>query len=159
MDNFSRMIQLADEFFETKNDSSQLSITEEVMKQLRSIHPATMGEKQNDDGPIAWTIVIPTTRNVKELFLSGSINEEELLKQTLTETTFTSIYLCSALTLPEFRGKGIVKELVCNSIRAIQKEHHIKDLYVWSFSIEGKFLAEAISRTVSLPLFEKKSSH
>ena len=77
------MIQLADEFFETKNDPTQLDITEDVMEQLHSIHPSTMGEIANDDGPIAWSIVIPATRDVKDLFLNRKIGEAELMSMTL----------------------------------------------------------------------------
>jgi hypothetical protein len=173
MDNITRMIQLADEFFETKNDPSQLTITEEVMEQLHSIHPATMGEIANEQGPIAWTIVIPTTRSIRERFLSGQIGEAELLSLTRAEiepfaenyerdrhlegdghVKFTSIYLCSALVLPEFRGKGYAKKLVCNSIRSIQKDHPIEELFVWAFSKEGKELAKKVASLTNLLLFE-----
>ncbi|MFA6455863.1 MAG: hypothetical protein WCW40_03495 [Bacteroidota bacterium] len=158
--NFERMIQLAEEFFATKNDPSQLTITEEVMEQLRSIHPATMGEVANEQGPIAWTIVIPTTRRIQEQFLNGEIGESELLELTLRTRErylkYTSIYLCSALTLPEFRAKGLAKKLVCDSIREIQKEHPIDGLFVWAFSEEGKKLARNVSVLTTLPLFEYK---
>lgn len=162
-----RMIQLADEFFETKNDPSQLDITEAVMKQLRSIHPSTMGERANEEGPVAWTIVIPTTRSTREKFVKGEIGEGEMLSMTLSEHErhlqgdadaahtgqFTSLYLCSALVLPEFRGKGIAKNLTLESIRAIRTEHPIDELFVWAFSREGNALAERIAAVVKLPLF------
>ncbi|MFZ4619968.1 MAG: GNAT family N-acetyltransferase [Bacteroidota bacterium] len=160
-----RMIQLADEFFETKNDPSQLDISEEVMEQLRSIHPATMGEISNDEGPIAWTIVIPTERSTRERFMNGEIGEKELLSTTLDEhdrhlegdghVKFTAVYLCSALVLPEFRGKGLAKKLVLDSIRAIQNDHPIDELYVWAFSGEGNALAEKIALELQLPLFRR----
>lgn len=188
MDNFKRMIRLADEFFETKNDPSQITITEEVMEQLRSIHPSTMGEIANEQGPLAWTIVIPTTRAIRDQFMKGQIGEAELLKRTLAkiesvadnkrfssdlpsshtsvpaqndpvgivneDTQFTSIYLCSALVLPEFRGKGLAKKLVCDSIRAIQKNLPVEELFVWAFSMEGKELARNIALSTKLTLFE-----
>jgi GNAT superfamily N-acetyltransferase len=162
-DNLNRMIRLADEFFETKNDPSQLTITEEVMEQLRSIHPATMGETANDDGPVAWTIVIPVTRRSKELFLTDKIGETELVNRTLEEMTidrhvvFSSVYLCSVLVLPEFRGKGLAKELLIGSISAIRKDHPIEDLFVWSFSAEGNGLAKNIAAAMDLPLLERNT--
>ncbi len=159
-----RMIQLADEFFETKNDHSQLDISEEVMEQLRSIHSATMGEISNEDGPFAWTIVIPTTRSIREKFMSGEIGEKELLSATLelcesepfaSSERFTAVYLCSVLVLPEFRSKGFAKKLVMDSIRAIQKDHPVEELYVWAFSGEGNALAEKIALELHLPLFRR----
>ncbi len=155
MDNLTRMIHLADEFFATKNDPSQLTITEEVMEQLRSIHPATMGEITYGEGPVAWTIVIPTTRAIREQFVNGAIGETELMNRTCAEKKFTSIYLCSALVLPEFRGKGLAKKLVSNSIRSIQMDHPIEELFVWAFSGEGKELAKSVASSVGLPLFER----
>ena len=149
------MIRLADEFFETKNDPSQLSITEEVMNQLRSIHPATMGEKAIDNGPIAWTIVIPTTHEICADFVNGMIGEEELMQRTLAQKVYTSLYLCSALVLPEFRGNGLAKELVMDSLRSIRTHHAITELFVWSFSIEGSGLAKSIAASAGLPLIER----
>ncbi len=188
MDNFQRMIRLADEFFETKNDPSQITITEEVMEQHRSIHPATMGEIADEQGPLAWTIVIPTTRAIRNQFMKGQIGEAELLKLTLANiqsaadnkrfssdlssshtagpaqnepnrivneySQFTSVYLCSALVLPEFRGKGLAKKIVCDSIRAIQKDLPVEELFVWAFSMEGKELARNIALSTKLTLFE-----
>lgn len=164
-DNLTRMIRLADEFFETKNDPSQLSITEEVMEQLRSIHPATMGEIANDDGPIAWTIILPTISTLRDHFVNGTIGENELLKLTMEERDrnvhsrglYTSIYLCSVLVLPEFRGKGLATELIFKSITSIRNDHPIGDLFVWAFSAEGKRLAANIAASMQLPLFERSS--
>lgn len=167
MDNLTRMITLADEFFGTTNDPAQLTITEEVMEQLAAIHPAAMGERTNEQGPVAWTIVIPTTRGIRDRFLRGEIGETELMTRTLENADrhrqenrqihYTSIYLCSALVLPEFRGNGLAKELVCNSIRAIRQDHPIEDLFVWSFSTEGNGLATSVARETGLPLRERNS--
>ena len=171
MDNLMRMIQLADGFFETKNDPTQLDINEEVMEQLRAVHPATMGEISNDDGPVAWSIVIPTSRSVREKFVKGEIGERELMSMTMADRTIgpfaqsersaehvklTSLYLCSALVLPEFRGKGLAKKLVLDSIHAIQKDHPIEELFVWAFSGEGNMLAERIAGELDLPLYRKQ---
>jgi GNAT superfamily N-acetyltransferase len=122
-----------------------------------------MGENVNDDGPVAWTIVIPVTRRTKELFLNSEIGETELVTLTLEEMTrdrhviFSSIYLCSVLVLPEFRGKGIAKELLGKSITAIRKDHPIEELFVWAFSGEGNGLAKNIAAAMKLPLFERRS--
>lgn len=177
MDNLTRIIQLADEFFETKNDPSQLTITEKVMEQLRSIHPATMGEFTYGKGPVAWTIIFPTTRAIREEFVNGAIGETELMKLTLDQCNsdrpdrqlqvdgqvevdghvrFSSLYLCSALVEPEFRGEGLSKKLVCDSIQLIQKDHPIDELFVWTFSGEGKHLAKSVASSAGLPLFERK---
>lgn len=149
------MLQLAEEFFEVKNDPEQLSIDENVLKLLHDIHPATTGEKSTEEGPVAWTIVIPTTYEVMNKFLRGELNERELFEHTLNDAAFEAVYLCSALVLPEYRGKGFAKELACNSIKAIRNDHPIKQLYYWEFSGEGTKLAEAVAKEVGLPLLKR----
>jgi hypothetical protein len=155
MDNFSRMIQLATEFFDTKNDSSQLSIDESVMERLHTIHPASMGEITDSNGPIAWTIVIPTTQFVMDRFIAKKINERQLMDETLQVKIFEAVYLCSALVLPEYRGRGLAKELLCNSITSVQYKHHIRNLFYWAFSTEGDSLALATAKELRLPLYKR----
>lgn len=156
MSNLERMIQLADDFFSAKNDPNQISVTPEVMERLRQLHPATMGEHSDGDGPVAWVLVIPTTKEIMERFLAEEINEQELLDLTPVGGTYEAIYLCSALVLPEFRGAGIAKGLLCNAISAIRKEHPITALFYWAFSVEGEKLAEAASHESGIPLYKRK---
>jgi predicted GNAT family acetyltransferase len=157
VDNFERMIQLANEFFQMKDDPSQISVDEAVVQHLKAIHPRTMSERRDEHGPHAWILLIPTTRAVMNDFLKGTINERELLEKTNPGLKYEAIYLCSALVLPEMRGKGYAKELTIEAIKAIRKDHPITDLYVWSFSEEGDALASLIARLCDLPLHKKES--
>ena len=154
--NLQRMIQLADEFFETKNDPEQISIDRETMLRLKEIHPSTMEEKTTSDGPVAWILVIPTTNAVMRKFLAKKINERGLLDGTSTGGTYEAVYLCSALVLPEFRRRGLAKRLAVKAIRTIRKKHPIKHLFCWAFSDEGKGLAKSIAAEVKLPLHGRK---
>src|SRR3972149_5058917 len=98
-ENLDRMIKLAVEFFETKNDPEQISINRKTIKRLKRIHPASMMEKRNKKGPVAWMLVIPTTRDLMKKFISKKINEQELLMKTPVRTKYNALYLCSALVL------------------------------------------------------------
>jgi hypothetical protein len=151
-DNLNRMIALAEEFFDVKNDPDQISVDEETRAQLLAIHPNTMTEVRNDDGPIVWILVIPTTTDVMEQFLARDINEQQLLQKTSPGGRYEAVYLCSALVLPEHRGKGMAKRAAVQAVREIQKQHSIKDLFAWTFSSEGERLAVAIATEVGLPL-------
>ena len=146
------MIQLVDEFFGTRRDPRQISVNEETMATLKQIHPSTMSEKANKNGPIAWVMVIPTTREVMNRFIKKNITEGELLAETVPGQQYEALYLCSALVLPEYRGKGYAKRLVGKAIRSIRKNHPIKYLYVWAFSNEGKRLASYVAKEFGLPL-------
>lgn len=153
--NLERMIQLAEEFFATKNDPTQISVTEEVMVRLRRIHPATMSEQNEGNGPVAWILLIPTTQDLMEQFIAKQINEQELLVKTPLEGPYEAVYLCSALVLSECRGKGLAKELTSRAVKSIRAEHPIKSLFYWAFSPEGAKLASTVASDCGLPLFQR----
>jgi hypothetical protein len=155
--NFTRMMQLIDKVFATRKDPDQLQVTQRQLKKLEQIHPACLSEKSDENGPLIWVLVIPTTKKVMDDFIAGSISENTLLERTNPGDTFESIYLCSATTLPEARGKGETKKLCLNAISDIAKEYPIKYLFVWPFTEEGDSLAESISKECKLQLIKKKS--
>ena len=146
-----------DEFFEAKNDPDQISVTEEVMSRLGKIHPSTLSEKKDENGPIAWILVLPTTQRLMEDFVAEQISERELLEKTPIGASYDSVYLCSALVLPEHRGKGLARGLAADAVRSIQRDHPIRYLFCWPFSTEGKKLANSIARELDLPLRQRSS--
>ncbi len=157
-ENLARMIRLADEVFGMKQDPAQISVNTKVMTRLRKIHPSAMTEKRTKNGPIAWILVFPTTKDLMKQFITKKINEQELLKRTSLRAEYDAVYLCSALVLPEYRRKGLAKRLMCKAIKSIQKQHLIKFLFYWAFSAEGKKLALSVAKELSLPLFKRIES-
>jgi ribosomal protein S18 acetylase RimI-like enzyme len=156
-DNFGRMIRLAEEFFDMKNDPGQLSVDEESMARLRAIHPDTMSEEKDENGPIAWVLVIPTMHALMEVFIRGEINDRELLERTLPGGVYDALYLCSALVLPEQRGKGLARRLTSRAISSISTDHPLRSLFYWSFSGAGDTLAASVAREFDLPLYVRKA--
>ena len=153
--NFERMLQFADDVFAVKNDPDQLDVNQDVLDQLRRIHPATVSEFDDGHGPVAWVLLIPTTLGLMDQFLSHSISEKELYEQTPLDASYEAIYLCSAMVLEEYRRKGIARQLTLKAIDSIRKDHPIKNLFVWSFTIEGDMTADTISQITSLPLLKR----
>ena len=149
------MIQLAEETFDTRNDPAQISITQESAIRLRNIHPSTLTEKKDRNGPIAWVAVIPTTHEIMGKFITKKINEQELMGLTPPRGKYDALYLCSALVLPEHRRKGLAKRLMIKAIRSICRQHPIKHLFYWAFSAEGKGLAATVAREMKLPLHRR----
>ena len=150
--NFERMIQLAEDVFDARSDANQLSFDEEVIERLKRLHPSTVSEFNDGNGPVVWILVIPTTIDLMNKFINKNITEQQLLDLTPPDTAYEAIYLCSAMVLPEFRNKGIAKRLSLEAIENIKAQHPIKTLFVWSFTKEGNSLAEYIARVNSLPL-------
>ncbi len=56
-ENLERMIDLADEFFEMKNDPLQISVDEKTRMRLKGIHSSTMTESREKMGlsPGFWS--------------------------------------------------------------------------------------------------------
>jgi hypothetical protein len=162
-ENLARMIQLADEVFGMRQDPTQISVDRKVIERLHKIHPSTLTEKRTKKGPVAWILIFPTTNELMQQFIKNQINEKELLKKTPLHIKYETIYLCSALVLPEYRRKGIAKRLMCRAVKSIQKQHPIISLFCWGFSKEGKKLARAVAKELSLPLYnraaDKRHSH
>ncbi len=153
LSHFERMIQLADEVFASKNDPSQLDVNQEVLQRLQRIHPATVSEYDDGNGPVAWVLLIPTTTDLMNRFLNKEISEKELFELTPLDTPYEALYLCSAMVLAEFRRKGIAKQLALSAIENIRKDHPVKAMFVWAFSPEGDLGSEVVARLTALPLF------
>lgn len=148
-------MQLADDVFSYRTDPDQINVTDKERKKLEQIHPSTLSEYNEGDGPIAWILAIPTTAEVMNRFVNNTISERELLEQTNPGDKYTAIYLCSALVLEECRHKGIAKKLSLDAIAAMNKENTIQALYVWPFTDGGDKLSEAIAREAGLPLLKR----
>jgi GNAT superfamily N-acetyltransferase len=154
--NFERLIKLADEVFAVKSDPSQLDVNQDVLERLHQLHPATVSEYNDGNGPVAWVLLIPTTIELMNRFIRSEISEKELFELTPPDTTYEAIYLCSALVLEEYRLKGITKQLCANAIENIRRKHPLKAAFVWAFSKEGDLAAETIARLAGLPLFKRE---
>ena len=154
-ENLQRMIKLADEFFEARTDPEQINVTPRVRARLKRMHTATLSVRTTKDGPIAWMLVIPTTKRLMMRFIDGKIGERELLRRTPVGRPYQAMYLCSALVLPEFRGKGIAKRLLTKAVRSIRRDHPIEFLFFWAFSKKGEKLAHSVARAARLPLVRR----
>jgi GNAT superfamily N-acetyltransferase len=155
LSNFERMIQLAEDVFAYKSDPDQLDVDQDVIEKLNRIHPATVSEYDDGNGPVAWVLLIPSTLDLMNRFLEHEISEKELFDLTPEDTPYDALYLCSALVLEEYRRQGITTRLTLTAIENIRKDHPIKALFVWAFSREGDLASEAIARLISLPLYKR----
>jgi GNAT superfamily N-acetyltransferase len=153
--NLERMIKLADDVFDIKSDPDQLDVNQDVITRLKLIHPATVSEFNDGNGPAAWVLVIPTTTELMNRFLKCEISEKELFELTPLDRAYEALYLCSALVLEEYRRKGITKQLALTSIENIRRDHPVKALFVWPFSKEGDLTSEAIAQLTALPLYHR----
>lgn len=153
--NFERLLALADEVFAVRTDPEQLNVDEEVLERLRRMHPASVQEESTADGPVAWVLLIPTTRALILDFVAQRITERELFERTPEHGPYEAVYLCSGLVLPEHRRQGIAMRLSMNAINAMRHDHPIAALCSWAFTPEGLASARALAERCGLPLHER----
>ncbi|HWY38000.1 MAG TPA: GNAT family N-acetyltransferase [Bacteroidia bacterium] len=151
------MIRLAEDTFAVRNDPSQLDVDQDVIERLQKMHSSTLSEHKDENGPVVWILLIPTTNDLMNEFLQNKITEKELFDKTPIGIPYEALYLCSAMVLPEYRRKGIAKRLTVEAIKNIGKKHRLQNLFVWPFSKEGEILAEEIARLVSIKIFKRKN--
>jgi len=152
LSNYQRLIKLAEETFAMHDDPSQLQVDQAVRERLMQIHPATMSEFSDENGPVAWLLLIPTTKELMEQFVNKDITEKELFKLTPLNIKYETIYLCSGLVLPEYQRKGIIQGMALKAITEIRKEHPVQYLFNWAFTEGGDKAAERLSELTGLPL-------
>ncbi|HLN71954.1 MAG: hypothetical protein ACM3O8_01430 [Methylococcaceae bacterium] len=153
--NYQRLVQLADEVFAYKNDPEQLNVNPEVLDKLHQLHPLTLSDYSDENGPVVWLLVIPTTMEIMHRFLNKEISEKELFELTPMNVKYEALYLCSALVLEEYRRKGITQQLLLDTIAAIKEDYPLKCLFVWPFTKEGDKLAEKIAQLTGMPLYKR----
>lgn len=153
--NFERLLTLADEVFAVRTDPEQLNVDEHVLDRLRRLHPASVQEESTPDGPIAWILLIPTTRALMDDFVAQRITERELYDRTPEHGTYEAVYLCSGLVLPEHRRQGIAMRLSMKAIEAMRHDHPIAGLCSWAFTPEGRTCARTLAARCGLTLHER----
>ncbi len=154
--NFERMIKLAEDTFATRSDPDQIAVTEEAREKLMRIDPETLSEESDPNGPIAWVMCIPTTRDLMRRFVDRRISERQLLDLTTPGAAFDALYLCSALVLPEHRRKGLATRVALRAIRSMMQRHRIRELFYWEFTAEGGMLARSLAATLGMHLHARR---
>jgi hypothetical protein len=122
-DAFNKVLKISEEFFGTESDPDQMPISQESADKLTSIHPDAVVYKFDGYGnPVGWAVVVPTSEQIMEKFLSQKISERQLLDEAAQEKKSEAIYLCAAFTLPDYRRRaGYAKELLLQAIQKVSE--------------------------------------
>ena len=152
-----KTLEIAEKFYGTSSDPEQIPITKDSFVRLMSIHQEAIKlETDGDDNPISWVVVVPTSKENMELFLENKVNEKELFDKAVDEKSFEALYLCSAFTIPEYRGMGYAKKLLMDAINEFASEKSV-ELYAWVYSKEGESLIKALIKDLDREIKIRKS--
>lgn len=128
--------------------STMVAPTMENAEKMISLEKNTLVCYKENSVPIAWSLVLPTSRENADKFLNDEITELELFNKSVENPKFESLYLFVVITMPEYRQKGLGSSLMKYQIEYFKKEYSINDFYAWVLSLEGKRLAESLKRNV-----------
>jgi hypothetical protein len=150
----NKIIAVDEKFFRTTNDSQQIPITKEALDKILQLHSKAFLYKLENNEPISWVVVVPTSKDLADKFLNDEISERELLDLSKPQPVYEAIYLCSATTMPEHRRKGYVMKMMKEVILAIPHTEDVK-LFAWAYSPEGKSLMEKAARDFGVKIWIK----
>lgn len=141
-----KTLEITEQFYGTASHPEQIPIIKDSFDKLMSLHPEAIKLKADENGePLSWVVVIPTGKDLMEKFLKNEITEKELFDRAVEEKKFEALYLCSAFTIPEYRGKGYAKELLKEAINEFAPTDTIP-LYGWIYSKEGEKLVKVLGQ-------------
>src|SRR3989344_3327832 len=82
---FQDYLQLAEEFFNTRDDNNQISIDDISLTEEKEIFPYTLNLIFNDSEVVGATDILPCTKTHMKKFLAHKISEPELLAEVKKE--------------------------------------------------------------------------
>ena len=151
-----KMDKIAEEIFGTQKDSAQIPITHESGEKLDKLSPHWIKYRLDDNGePISWVVVVPTTKEIANRFLRGEITEKEILDLGTPQKNYSALYLCAAITIPEYRKKGFALELLQEAIGSIPTTEDCV-LFAWPYSKEGEGVINKLEQVLVKKIFIKK---
>ena len=152
-----KILEIAEGFYGTSTDPEQIPINKESFDKLMSLHQETIKLKTGIDGnPLSWVVVIPTNKEIMNLFLEGKITEKELFDRAVVEKSFETLYLCSVFTVTKHRNKGLATELLLDSIKEFASDDSVQ-LYAWIYSKEGESLVNQLKKQLGREIMTKIS--
>lgn len=148
-----KMDLIAENIFGTQHDSDQIPITKESGEKLEKLTPHWIKYRLDQNGdPIAWSVIVPTKKEIAEKFIRGEITEKEILNSTSLQEKYSALYLCAAITISEYRRRGLAIELILENIKAIPKTSEYI-LFAWPYSQEGRLLIEKLEKILNTRIY------
>ena len=144
-DLIAEMNRVAEEIFGTAHDPEQMPVTQASRDKLNALTPNWLAYETDAAGnPISWVVVMPTERELAARFLNKEITERELLDLSKPEAVYGALYLCSAITVPAHRGRGLATRLLKEVIEKIPLAPDAM-LFAWPTTDLGRRLAKSLA--------------
>ena len=150
-----KIMTITERFFETATDPEQIPTKKDSLRKLLALHPGTFQYRIENNEPVSWVMVLPTSNALAEKFLQDQITERELLDMTEPQPEYDAIYLCAAFTVKGYRRKGHVLDMLKDALCTIPHAQNVK-IFAWPYSDEGEFLIRRLERELGTTIHIKR---
>ncbi len=147
-------------FFHTDQDTNQAEIKPAEGRWIVQHIPECVTIIKDGKKVIGLTFFFPTSPALMHAFIQKRISEHTLWEKTkarIHEPGNTCIYLSSAFMDQEYRGRGIARRAIIQSLKKYTRAaQRTPPFFYWNYSAQGKILAEYVAREFNSRLYEKK---
>ncbi len=152
--------KLAEDFFQTAKDSSQMPEKELTFKLLTQKFPLSVNIIYDDKKVIGYTFALPCDKETMHAFVKGKITEKELfyaIRDKISPEEYCCIYLVDSLIISTYRRKGLAIKARVMQIKKYQSALRKKDLilFSWPFTKEGKAFGRKLAKIMGLKILFK----
>ncbi len=140
-----RAIEIGEEIFATQSAPDQMQVSEENFEKLKALNPNTILYEVIDNEPVGWVVLVPTSTEIMDKFLSGVIGEQKILDLAEKQEHYPALYLCAAAVLPAYRRQGLAVRLLKEAVSRMPLQDGYQ-MYAWPTSEEGKALLEKFQK-------------
>jgi len=152
------LVVATDEIFHTESDDTQIPASQESREKFFALDSHCLAVDVDDAGePRGHVLLIPTQRALVERFLKSEITEKEMFDLTQKSDSYDALYLCSALTMPKYRRRGVALNLLTTTVEKFTSRYPIDLIFAWPYSDEGMKLGRALEASTGRKVVFKAS--
>ncbi len=153
-----KTFKIAEQFYGSESHPDHIPIKAESAAKLDSISDNWFNCAFDDNNePISWIVVIPTSIALMKDFITAKITEKQLFDSTSIATPQEALYLCSAFTIPEYRRQGLAMRLILETIGQFEQSG-TKELFAWIYSPEGEQMVTTMQQRYGRKIYIRKGS-
>ena len=138
-------LALADSDFNTSENRDFIACSEDVSVWILNNIPECWCIIKDSDKVIGQTFLLPTSSELMEKFLQGSLSESELFEEAIKdpEVSYQSICFSGSNVLADYRRQGLATRGFLKSLQFILSEKNpTPELYYWPTSNEGSAIGK-----------------
>jgi len=125
------------QFHSLENDD--VAGEEECSFDISKLFPYALTVIKTDDKIIGYTYILPTTNDLMQRFINGTLNEKKVIQEINKNIRYNNCdaaYLAGAVISEEYQNKGYAVRATIDTLLSMDSERgmKIRDIYIWPFT-------------------------